>query len=212
MSSYLGCPNLNSNHIEDYMVACQAMSGLISCPKNLYFVRKQLENFVTIQESLLSLWWHWRLLQKVMQVSLKTVYQVHYWWKWSSHNHLDSSQSNLPTRHPRMLWWRVETGRSLCQSWKSLCQIAFLSFRPHSRATCCTISLNRRQPEDFVSECKETSSSSVYKCAIFCFWQTSLPLAIHLNLTYSVLVRVKLDPHCFTLATFKNLLWTFLSW
>ena len=146
---------------------------------------------------------------------LKTVYQVHYWWKWSSHNHLghlDSSQSNLPTRHPRMVWRRVETGQSLCQSWKSLCQIAFLSFRPHSRATCCTLGLNRRQPEDIVSECREASSSSIYKCAIFCFWQTSLPLAIHLIRKYSVLVRVKLDPHCFTLATFKNLLWTFLSW
>ena len=191
------------------MVGCQAMSGLISSPKNLYFVRKQLENFVTVQESLLSLWWHWRLLQKVMEVSLKSAYKVHYCWKWSSHNHLghlDSSQSNLPTRHPRMVWRRVETGRSLCQSWKSLCQIAFLSFRPHSRATCCTLGLNRRQPEDIVSECREASSSSVY------IVQSSLPLAVHLNLKYSVLVRVKLDPHCFTLATFKNLLWTFLSW
>ena len=55
MSSYLGFLNLDSNHTEDYMVGSQAMSGLISCPKNLYFVRKQLENFVTIQESLLSL-------------------------------------------------------------------------------------------------------------------------------------------------------------
>ena len=55
MSSYLGFLNLDSNHTEDYMVGSQAMSGLISSPKNLYFVRKQLENFVTIQESLLSL-------------------------------------------------------------------------------------------------------------------------------------------------------------